>query len=133
MQYWILKTEPETFSFEDLMKKSHEMWDGVRNYQARNNLKAMNVNDLCLIYHSGKDKGVVGVAKVVKAAYPDPTSDSDQWVCVDIAPVRPLGFFSLEQIKSDPQLSDIGLLRQSRLSVIPISEEHFKILSKGSE
>lgn len=129
MQYWILKTEPETFSFDDLMKKSHEMWDGVRNYQARNNMKQMQLGDLCLIYHSGKEKGVVGLAKIVKTAYPDPTADSDQWVCVDVAPVKPLPFFSLEQIKSHSGLSDIGLLKQSRLSVIPVSEKHFHILT----
>lgn len=129
MQYWILKTEPETFSFDDLMKKNTEMWDGVRNYQARNNLRQMQLGDLCLIYHSGKEKGVTGLAKVVKTAYPDPTADSEQWVCVDVAHVSPLTFYSLENIKNNPELKDIGLLKQSRLSVIPVSESHFNILS----
>lgn len=129
MQYWILKTEPETFSFDDLMKKTAEMWDGVRNYQARNNLRQMQSGDLCLIYHSGKEKGVVGLGKIVRTAYPDPTADSEQWVCVDVAPVRPLTFYSLEDIKNNPELKDIGLLKQSRLSVIPVSEIHFNILS----
>lgn len=129
MQYWILKTEPETFSFDDLMKKSSEMWDGVRNYQARNYLKSMNVDDLCLIYHSGKEKGIVGLAKVVKAHYPDPTADSDQWVCVDVQGINPLPFYSLESIKSNEQLKNIALLRQSRLSVIPLTQKEFQILS----
>lgn len=129
MQYWILKTEPETFSFDDLMKKSSEMWDGVRNYQARNYLKSMNVDDLCLIYHSGKEKGIVGLAKVAKTHYPDPTADSDQWVCVDVQGINPLPFYSLESIKSNEQLKNIALLRQSRLSVIPLTQKEFQILS----
>lgn len=129
MQYWILKTEPETFSMDDLMSKKQEMWDGVRNYQARNNLRNMQLEDACLIYHSGKDRGIVGLAKVVKTSYPDPTADSDQWVCVDIAPIKKLNFYSLEQIKENKDLQEIGLLKQSRLSVIPISEKDFKILS----
>lgn len=129
MQYWILKTEPETFSMDDLMSKEYEMWDGVRNYQARNNLRNMQLGDLCLIYHSGKERGIVGLAKVVKTSYPDPTSDSEQWVCVDIAPIKKLNFYSLEQIKENKDLQEIGLLKQSRLSVIPISEKDFKILS----
>jgi predicted RNA-binding protein with PUA-like domain len=129
MQYWILKTEPETFSMEDLMSKKKEMWDGVRNYQARNNLNEMQMGDLCLIYHSGKERGIVGSAKVVKTAYPDPTTDSDKWVCVDIAPVKKLNFYSLETIKENKDLQQIGLLKQSRLSVVPIDEVHFKILS----
>lgn len=129
MQYWILKTEPDTFSFDDLMKKSSEMWDGVRNYQARNYLKSMNLDDLCLIYHSGKEKGIVGLAKVVKTHYPDPTADSDQWVCVDIKGIKALPFYSLESIKSNEQLKGIALLRQSRLSVIPLTTDEFQILS----
>lgn len=130
MQYWILKTEPETCSMDDLMSKDFEMWDGVRNYQARNNMRQMNLGDICLIYHSGKQRGIVGMAKVVKTAYPDPTSDSDKWVGVDIAPIKKLEFYSLEQIKENEDLHEIGLLKQSRLSVIPISEIHFKILSQ---
>lgn len=129
MQYWILKTEPETFSFDDLMNRPSEMWDGVRNYQARNYLKQMELNDLCLIYHSGKEKGVAGLAKVVKTYYPDPTADSEQWVCVDVVAVHSLPFYSLEEIKTNNELSDIALLKQSRLSVIPIQENHFKILT----
>ena len=128
MQYWILKTEPETFSMEDLMSKKQEMWDGIRNYQARNNLRNMQLGDLCLIYHSGKERGIVGLAKVVKTSYSDPSSDSDQWVCVDVAPVKKLNFYSLEKIKENKDLQEIGLLKQSRLSVIPIDEIHFKIL-----
>lgn len=130
MQYWILKTEPETFSMDDLMSKEFEMWDGVRNYQARNNLRNMQLEDLCLIYHSGKERGIVGLAKVIKTAYPDPSSDSDQWVCVDVAPVKKLNFYSLEQIKENKDLQEIGLLKQSRLSVISIGEVHYKILTR---
>lgn len=128
MHYWILKTEPETFSMDDLIKNKVEMWDGVRNYQARNNLREMQMNDFCLIYHSGKERGIVGLGKVVKTAYPDPTADSDQWVCVDIAPVKKLNFYSLQEIKENKDLEEMGLIKQSRLSVIPISEGHFKIL-----
>lgn len=129
MQYWILKTEPETFSMDDLMSKEFEMWNGVRNYQARNSMRAMQLGDLCLIYHSGKERGIVGLAKVVKTAYPDPTADSDKWSVVDIAPIKKLNFYSLEDIKQNEDLQEIGLLKQSRLSVIPINEVHFKILS----
>ncbi len=129
MQYWILKTEPETFSMDDLMSKEFEMWDGVRNYQARNSMRAMQLGDLCLIYHSGKERGIVGLAKVVKTAYPDPTADSDKWTAVDISPIKKLNFYSLEDIKQNEDLQEIGLLKQSRLSVIPINEVHFKILS----
>ena len=130
MQYWILKTEPETFSMDDLIHNKVEMWDGVRNYQARNNLREMKVDDLCLIYHSGKERGIVGLAKVVKTAYPNPTADSDQWVCVDIAPVKKIDFYSLQEIKENKDLSEIGLLKQSRLSVVPISKTHYTILSE---
>ena len=130
MQYWILKTEPETFSMDDLIHNKVEMWDGVRNYQARNNLREMQVNDLCLIYHSGKERGIVGLAKVVKTAYPDPTADSDQWVCVDIAPIKKIDFYSLQEIKENKDLGEIGLLKQSRLSVVPISKTHYTILSE---
>jgi predicted RNA-binding protein with PUA-like domain len=130
MQYWILKTEPETFSMDDLLSKNYEMWDGVRNYQARNNLRNMQLNDECLIYHSGKERGIVGLAKVVKTSYPDPTADSEQWVCVDIAPIKKLNFYALEKIKANKDLQEIGLLKQSRLSVIPITENEFKILSE---
>lgn len=133
MQYWILKTEPETFSFDDLKNRPFEMWDGVRNYQARNYLKMMLENDKCLIYHSGKSKGIVGLAQVVKTHYPDPTSDSDQWVCVDIQAVHDLPFFSLEQIKNHQDLKNIALLKQSRLSVIPITQEEFKILTNVAD
>jgi len=133
MQYWLLKTEPETFSFEMLLSRKSETWDGVRNYQARNNMKAMQDGDLCLIYHSGKEKGVAGIAQVVRTAYPDTTTDDDRWVCVDIAAVRAVPFFSLEEMKQTDALASLPLFKQSRLSVMPVEKIHFDILSRDSE
>lgn len=132
MQYFLLKTEPETFSFDDLVSKGKEHWDGVRNYQARNFIQSMQPGDLCLIYHSGKEKAVVGIAAVDSLPYPDPTSPDDpRWLCVDVIPVKPIAVFSLEQIKNHIDLQDIMLLKQSRLSVMPLSKKAFEILSGG--
>jgi predicted RNA-binding protein with PUA-like domain len=135
MKYWILKSEPEVYSFENLLKDKKTCWDGVRNYQARNNLRAMEVGDLCLIYHSQGPKSLVGIAKVVKPAYKDPKSDED-WSAVDIAPVKPLNTeVTLEQLKKDALLKEISLVKQSRLSVCPLDAKHFAKILKlaGSE
>lgn len=133
MQYWILKTEPDVFSFEDLLKKQSACWDGVRNYQARKNLRAMELGDITVIYHSNIGKEAVGVAKVVKKAYQDPTTKQD-WSAVDVVPIEKLKKpVSLEQMKKDKILKNISLVRQSRLSVSPISKNDFeriKTLSK---
>ena len=129
MQYWLLKTEPETFSFDDLMKKDAEPWDGVRNYQARNFLQKMDKGDLCLIYHSGKEKAVVGIAEVVKTAYPEPGIENENWVCVDIKAIKPCKGMSLDEVKNTTELQNIALLKQSRLSVMPLDKNAYLLLS----
>ncbi|WP_276497957.1 EVE domain-containing protein [Pontibacter litorisediminis] len=131
MQHWLVKSEPETYSWADLVKEGRTMWDGVRNYQARNNMQQMQPGDLVLFYHSVSEKAVVGIAKVDKAAYPDPTAadDKGKWVVVDLVPFRDFKEpVTLEQIKQDERLQDIALLRQSRLSVMPLKAEEFDVL-----
>ena len=129
MNYWLIKSEPFKYSWEQFETDKETFWDGVRNYQARNNLREMQVGDLCLYYHSNEGKEVVGIAEVVKPAYQDPTTDNAQWVAVDVKPYKKLDkTVTLSQIKTDPRLSDIGLIRQPRLSVISISEDHFNII-----
>jgi predicted RNA-binding protein with PUA-like domain len=133
MQYWLVKTEPETFSWQDLVTQKKAVWDGVRNYTARNHLKAMQVDDLVLIYHSVTGKEVVGFGRVVTTAYQDPTTDDERWVAVEIIPVTALPTsVSLADIKAEPALADLPLIKQSRLSVMPVDESAFKlILQKG--
>ncbi|AKD03331.1 EVE domain-containing protein [Pontibacter korlensis] len=131
MQHWLVKSEPETYSWADLVKDGRTMWDGVRNYQARNNMQQMQPGDLVLFYHSVSEKAIVGIAKVDKEAYPDPTAKDDKgkWVVVDLVPFRDFKEpVTLEQIKKDERLQDIALLRQSRLSVMPLKPEEFDIL-----
>jgi len=129
VNYWLIKSEPFKYSWEQFETDKETFWDGVRNYQARNNLRDMQVGDLCLYYHSNEGKEVVGIAEVIKPAYQDPTTDNTQWVAVDVKPYKKLDkTVTLAQIKADPRLSDIGLIRQPRLSVISISEDHFNII-----
>lgn len=124
LKYWLVKTEPEAYSFETLLKTGFTDWDGVRNYQARNNLAAMAVGDWVLVYHSISDKAVVGVATVCKAAYPDPSDD--KWIAVGMAPVCALAKpLTLAEIKADEQLSTMPLIKQSRLSVMPLEKLDF--------
>ncbi len=132
-RYWLAKSEPFKYSWDDLVKDGSTYWDGVRNAQARNNLAAMKKGDLVLYYHSNEGKEVVGVAKVTREAYPDPTTDDERWVVVDLVPHRPLKTpVSLADIKADPKLRDIALVKQSRLSVMPIDKPAFdRILRKG--
>jgi predicted RNA-binding protein with PUA-like domain len=126
MQYWLLKTEPETFSYDDLLREGQSNWDGVRNYAARNHLKAMQVGDLALVYYSGKDRAIVGVAKVTATAFPDPTTDDDRWVAVAVQPAYLLQkHVTLDHIKTDPQLAEMVLLRLARLSVQPVTAAEF--------
>jgi predicted RNA-binding protein with PUA-like domain len=136
-QHWMVKQEPTAYSWDQFVKDGGTTWTGVRNFQARNNLQAMRKGDQVLFYHSVVGKEVVGIAKVAKVAYPDPTADDDAWVCVDLAPFKPLKHpVSLAQIKATPSLASIGLLRQSRLSVIPLSAEEFSTvveLGKASQ
>ncbi|PWK78506.1 putative RNA-binding protein with PUA-like domain [Mucilaginibacter oryzae] len=135
MQHWLVKSEPFKYSWEKFNKDGRTFWDGVRNYQARNNLRAMQEGDLVLFYHSNEGKEIVGVAKVVKEAYQDPTTDDTNWVVVDLSPVETLKTpVTLEQIKADPKLQDIGLVKQGRLSVMGLKREEFDyILELGSK
>jgi predicted RNA-binding protein with PUA-like domain len=135
MNYWLVKSEPNKYSWDFFVSKGTDMWDGVRNYQARNNLKEMSIGDLVFFYHSNEGMEIVGIAKVVRAHYPDPTVDDERWVVVDLAPFEKLPKpVSLLDIKKDERLKDISLLKQSRLSVMPIKKEEFDIiLSKSYE
>ncbi len=129
MNYWLIKSEPGTYSWDDLERDKKTLWDGVRNFQARNNMKAMEVGDLCLYYHSVNEKQVIGVAKVVKAFYPDPTAKEGDWVVVDVAPEQKLkNPVTLAQVKADERLTDMVLVRNSRLSVQPVKKEEFDII-----
>ncbi|MEJ5140818.1 EVE domain-containing protein [Gluconobacter albidus] len=131
MAFWLVKSEPEAFSWAQQVQNGVEPWTGVRNYQARNNLSAMKNGDLAFFYHSVSEKRIVGVVQVVREAYPDPTADDPRWVCVDVkvmgALTRPV---SLAEIKADPALADMALLKQSRLSVVPVTEEEFRHLTQ---
>jgi predicted RNA-binding protein with PUA-like domain len=125
--YWLVKSEPNAYSWSDLVKEKKTSWTGVRNFTARNNLRSMHVGDEVLFYHSVTDKAVVGVAKVVRAAYPDPTAKEGDWSAVDLAPIKPLRDpVALDQIKARRRLKDISLVRQSRLSVHRLSAEEYR-------
>lgn len=129
--YWLLKSEPRTYSFDDLLRDGRTHWDGVRNYQARNNLRQIAVGDTCLIYHSGDDKAVMGLAKVIRGAYPDVDPQGGDWVQIDIQPLKPMKKpVTLKEIKANSALKEFQLVRNSRLSVMPVSSEHFQILLK---
>ncbi|HUL71235.1 MAG TPA: EVE domain-containing protein [Gemmatimonadales bacterium] len=127
--YWLLKTEPSTFSFDQLERDGKTVWDGVRNNLALMHLRAMKPNDRLLIYHTGATKAVVGMAKVVSKPYPDPKQQDPRWVVVDVAPdgrlAKPV---TLAAIKADPAFADFPLVRMSRLSVMPVSSEHWSRL-----
>jgi len=127
--FWLVKQEPETYSWDDFVRDGRTDWTGVRNFQARNNLRQMQIGDAVLFYHSGKAKSVVGIAEVAKAAYPDPTADDPQWVAVDLKPLKPLKeCVTLEAIKANQKLSNMLLVRQSRLSVMPVTKEEFETI-----
>jgi predicted RNA-binding protein with PUA-like domain len=131
--HWLMKSEPFKYSFAQLLRDGSTTWDGVRNFEARNNLRAMKAGDLVLFYHSSEGKAVAGVAKITREAYPDPTAEGEDWSVVELAPVVPLKLqVSLEDIRSEPDLAEIQLLKRSRLSVVPVSKEHFdRILKMG--
>ncbi len=126
-RYWLVKTEPATYSWTDLVRERRTVWDGVRNHEARNNLEAMRRGDLVLVYHSGDERAVVGIARVAREAYADPTADDPRWLAVDLEAretlPRPV---SLQEIKRDPALSGIALVRSSRLSVQPIDANAYR-------
>ncbi len=129
MAYWLMKTEPEEYSYSDLERAGRDVWDGVRNAQALKHMKAMQEGDAVLIYHTGKERAIAGVGRLVRAAYPDPNADNPRYVLVDVAPAyrfnRPV---TLQEIKADERFADWALVRQSRLSVMPVSEEHWRLL-----
>ena len=134
VNYWLLKSEPSTWSWDDQVKAGIEMWDGVRNYQARNNLMKMKKKDLCFFYHSVSEKLIIGIVEVVKEHYPDPTDKTGRFVVTDVKTKRKLKkAVSLEQIKSIPKLSNIALLKQSRLSVMPLTKNEWDTIIKISE
>ena len=134
MNYWLVKSEPFKYSWTKFNEDKRTFWDGVRNYQARNNLKGMKEGDLVLFYHSNEGMCVVGIAKVLREFYQDPTTDDTNWVVVDLAPVETLkNPVTLSQIKGDEYLKDISLVRQGRLSVMPLKAAEFdRILELGS-
>ncbi len=133
MKYWLLKSEPDTWSWDNQVKEGASMWDGVRNYQARNNLKEMKKNDLCFFYHSVTERSIVGIVKVVKEYYPDPTDKTGSFVVVDVKAIKKLkNPVSLDQIKENNKLKDIALVKQSRLSVMPLKKTEWDIIIKIS-
>src|ERR1700690_4083687 len=126
MNYWLVKQEPEAYSWSDLVKDGGTAWTGVRSFPARKNLRAMKAGDQAFFYHSGEAKSIVGLARITREAYPDPTADEDDWAAVDLAPVKPLARpVTLSQIKADKILKEMVLVRQSRLSVLPVTSEQF--------
>ncbi len=129
MPHWLVKSEPDAFSWQQQVENKVEPWTGVRNHMAKNNLKAMRRGDLAFFYHSNIGKEVVGIVQVVREAYPDPTVEEGEkgdWVCVDMKAVKPLKTpVTLAQLKADPAFAELALIRQSRLSVMPITDEHW--------
>ena len=127
--HWMVKQEPETYSWEDFVRDGSTDWTGVRNYQARNSLREMKTGDQVLFYHSGKDKAVVGLAEVVHGPYEDPTADDAQWVAVDLKPIKAFAKpVPLPAIRYDKRLSGLPLIKQSQLSVMPLTRDEFEIL-----
>lgn len=127
--YWLVKSDPDEYSLGDLEREGTTPWTGVRNFQARNYLRQMHVGDKVIVYHSGTERAAVGLARVVRSAYPDPTADDDQWVCVDLAfEQRFAKTVPLDRIKATPELRSMLLLKQSRLSVMPLTSEEYQLI-----
>ncbi|HEY6154686.1 MAG TPA: EVE domain-containing protein [Candidatus Udaeobacter sp.] len=127
--HWLVKQEPSDYSWSDFVRDSRTSWTGVRNYSARNNLRRMNKDDEVLFYHSGEEKAVVGIARVTKTAYPDRTAREGDWTAVELAPIKALPTpVTLAQIKAEPRLKHIALVRQPRLSVMPLSAAEFRFI-----
>lgn len=134
MNYWLIKSEPDTYSWEDFVKEGQTLWNGVRNYAARNHLRAMKKGDLAFWYHSNEGKNIVGIAKVIKEHYPDPTATEGDWSVVDFKPLKKLKkTVTLEQIKADKRLQNMALVRLGRLSVQPVTEAEFSIVMELAE
>jgi predicted RNA-binding protein with PUA-like domain len=133
MQYWLVKSDPETYSWSDFVEKNKDSWDGVRNFQARNNLRSMQKNDMVLFYHSGKDKAILGIAKVEGDPYPEPGHE-DQWIAVDLQVEKDLNKpVTLAEIKKNPELENIMLIKNSRLSVMPLTLKEFQTIMDMAE
>lgn len=132
MNYWLIKTEPHVYSWEEFVKEKRTDWTGVRNYAARKHMRAMKKGDRVLVYYSmTKEMGIIGIAEVTKEAYPDPTDSSETWSCIDIKPIKKLKHFvSLADIKQTPMLKNMTLLRISRLSVQPVTAKEFAQIEK---
>jgi predicted RNA-binding protein with PUA-like domain len=131
MNYWLVKSEPFKYSWEQFVKDGKTFWDGVRNYQARNNLRDMKKGDKALFYHSNEGMCVVGIAKIAKEAYPDPTIDDERWLAVDLEPVKALKQpVTLAEMKQQPGLENLGLIRQGRLSVSSLTKEEYELILK---
>ena len=131
--FWLVKQEPSSYSWSDFVQEGQTSWTGVRNYTARNNLRKMRTGDEVLFYHSGEEKAVVGIAKVMRPAYRDPTASEGDWSTVDLAPLKPLRHpVTLHEIKANARLKQIPLVRQSRLSVMPLAEVEFRDIVKMS-
>ncbi len=131
MAYWLIKSEPSAYSWAQFVKDKKTSWTGVRNAQAAMNLKAMKPGDQCFFYHSNEGKEIVGIAEVVKSAYPDPTDKDGKAVTVDVKAIGPVTTpVTLAAIKAEPRLKEFGLVRQSRLSVVPVSAEQWKLISR---
>ena len=129
MNYWLVKQEPSAYSWDDFVRDGRTAWTGVRNFQARNNLRSMRLGDRVLFYHSVKDKSVVGEAEVVREAYSDPTAKEGDWVCVDLKPIRSLPHsVPLERIKAERKLAGLALVRSPRLSVMPVLEDQYRTI-----
>ena len=134
MAYWLLKSEPGNWSWDDQVKAGATEWDGVRNYQASNNMKAMELGDLCFFYHSVKEKLVVGIVEVVGLYYPDPSDASGRFGMVDVKAVKPVKRpVSLSEIKAEPRLSTLSLVSQSRLSVVPVNQAEWRLICERGE
>ena len=131
MQYWLMKSEPDVYGWDKLVREGRGSWDGVRNWTARGNLKAMKTGDRAFFYHSNIGKEIVGVMEIAREAYPDKTDDTGRWVMVDVVPVAPAKTpVTLEQVKADKRFADLALVKYSRLSVQPVSAAHWKTLCK---
>jgi len=133
-QYWLVKQEPEAYAWDKFVKDGSTAWTGVRNYQARNNLRAMRKGDFVLYYHSVKDREIVGIAKVIKEYYPDPTAKEGDWSAVELQPVKPLkSKVTLDKIKAETALREMALVRNSRLSVMPVKPEEYNRILEMAE
>ncbi|MGH7884412.1 MAG: EVE domain-containing protein [Thermodesulfobacteriota bacterium] len=131
MNYWLIKSEPFKYSWDNFLADGWTYWSGVRNYQARNNLKNMKIGDIVLFYHSNEGLEIVGISKIIKEFYQDPTTEDKRWVVVDIEPMETLNTpVTLKEIKNDKRLTDIALVKQGRLSVMPIKKKEFDIILK---